>query len=186
MHFLKVLKFIIKKRYITLLNKLGYDMDYLKRIIKKDIVRVTVTYINYEGVTCRGNIYVHELISDKVSSIFKDMYVQRFPIRSIYNSDGVDDSFLIKNNFTSAFNFRYVNNTKRLSNHAFGMAVDINPKANPATPSSFKDLYDTTITMGVIDDSIIDLFKRHGFLWGGEIFGNFIDRHHFEYRIKYQ
>ena len=36
------------------------------------------------------------------------------------------------------------------------------------------------VTKGVIDEKVVDIFKKWGFSWGGEIFNKFWDSHHFE------
>ena len=83
-------------------------------------------------------------------------------------------------NITTGYNFRFVMGTDKLSKHAKGYAIDLNPKVNPAKPSKISHVYDESIEKGKITPEVINLFKKWGFKWGGEIFGNFWDSHHFE------
>ena len=83
-------------------------------------------------------------------------------------------------NITTAYNFRFIMGTKKLSKHAEGYAIDLNPKVNPAKPSKISHVYDESIEVGKITDDIVNIFKKWGFKWGGEIFGDFYDSHHFE------
>src|SRR4249919_2164313 len=53
------------------------------------------------------------------------------------------------------------------SQHAYGAAIDINAPENP---------YGATPTM---DPRIVQIFERHGFLWGGDFL--IPDGMHFEY-----
>jgi hypothetical protein len=65
--------------------------------------------------------------------------------------------------------------TKRpLSNHTFGLAIDLNPSRNPAKS-----------TQGEIRKypKFIAIMKRHGFIWGGD-WKNYVDDMHFEYPFK--
>ncbi|HEC08007.1 MAG TPA: M15 family peptidase, partial [Acidimicrobiales bacterium] len=43
----------------------------------------------------------------------------------------------------------------QLSRHSWGVAIDINPRTNP---------FGGTPTM---DPRVVDIFRRHGFAWGG-------------------
>jgi hypothetical protein len=74
--------------------------------------------------------------------------------------------------------------TNTLSNHAYGLAIDLNPKVNPAKPSKISHVYDEGISKGKITKEVIDIFKKWGFEWGGEIFGDFWDSHHFQIKNK--
>lgn len=84
------------------------------------------------------------------------------------------------------FNWRMIANTTRLSNHSFGMTIDINPqhseywqwdlKKNNRTVSEEEKLeYRNTIP-----SEIVELFEKHGFIWGGKWYH--YDMMHFEYR----
>ncbi len=45
------------------------------------------------------------------------------------------------------------------------LAIDLNPKNNPAKPSTMSELYDDSIEMGKITNDIVDIFKKYGFKW---------------------
>jgi hypothetical protein len=57
-----------------------------------------------------------------------------------------------------------------LSTHSFGITVDINPDTNPYTTANTHD----------IPPAVSDIFKRNGFIWGGDWNGA-KDWMHFEY-----
>ena len=44
---------------------------------------------------------------------------------------GANDEKSMAANNTSAFNYRVISGTTKLSNHSYGMAIDINPRINP-------------------------------------------------------
>lgn len=73
------------------------------------------------------------------------------------------------------YNCRKIAGTGDLSMHAYGAAIDLNPKWGAywrwsARPAPAKTL----------PDDIVDAFERHGFIWGGK-WAHF-DSFHFEYR----
>ena len=90
----------------------------------------------------------------------------------------------------SAFYARKVANTDRWSNHAYGLAIDINPLFNPYTkgtmccPPEGKNYLNRVVPGTITKNSLIyNLFKERGWEWGGECFyerDGVIDRHHFQ------
>lgn len=85
-------------------------------------------------------------------------------------------------NIGGTFNWRYINGTKRLSNHSFGITIDLNTSysnywqwACGCTDENAKPKYQNKIPQG-----IVDIFEKHGFIWGGK--WSHFDTMHFEYR----
>ena len=75
------------------------------------------------------------------------------------------------------FNWRTIAGTDRLSAHAFGIAIDINVKhSNYWRWEKPLDL----IYKNQIPFDIVDVFEKHGFIWGGKWYH--FDTMHFEYR----
>lgn len=157
-------------------------MKYLKKFesIENNIVELSIDYINYDGINKVGIIEVNSEIAKNTQGVFKELYEIKFPIYKIDKSHQRSDELIIMDNITTGYNFRYIMGTDKLSKHATGYAIDLNPKVNPAKPSRISHVYDESISTGRITDNIINIFKKHGFRWGGEIFGNFWDSHHFE------
>jgi hypothetical protein len=94
----------------------------------------------------------------------------------------------MKNNNTSAFNYRFITGSRVISNHASGLAIDLNPKLNPYIKNGVilpEDcVYDTTkagtITAG---SNLVKEFKQRGWQWGGD-WKNLKDYQHFEKKLK--
>jgi hypothetical protein len=92
-------------------------------------------------------------------------------------------------NNTSAFNYRKVAGKNSLSNHSFGIAIDINPFQNPAIYSdgniSPKGASYDTKKAGTIDEkSFITIeFKKLGWTWGGD-WNSLKDYQHFQKVMK--
>ena len=80
------------------------------------------------------------------------------------------------------FNWRVVHGSKQLSGHSFGIAIDLNTKYSnywqwdcKCTSENVDLSYKNKIPQG-----IIDIFEKHGFIWGGKWYH--YDTMHFEYR----
>ena len=92
-----------------------------------------------------------------------------------------DDTASMEDNNTSCFNYRVVDGTTKLSKHAYGLAIDINPFYNPyVVPQSDGSTYISPKGSEAYTDRSADfpykidendlcyrLFKEHGFTWGG-------------------
>lgn len=78
------------------------------------------------------------------------------------------------------YNCRPIAGTKRLSMHAYGASIDLNTKyANYwRWGKAAKD--GKLVWTNQIPKEIIDVFERHGFIWGGRWYH--YDTMHFEYR----
>jgi poly-gamma-glutamate synthesis protein (capsule biosynthesis protein) len=90
-------------------------------------------------------------------------------------------------NNSSAFNFRVVDGTQRLSQHALGRAVDINPLQNPwrrgarvdpEAGSAYLDRAQLRPGMIVRPGPVIAAFEAAGWSWGGDV-ADAPDFHHF-------
>jgi hypothetical protein len=91
-------------------------------------------------------------------------------------------------NNTSAFNCRTVAGTSRWSQHAYGLAIDINPVQNPyvtsngtASPPNGAPYVDRSQHLpGMIHDGdvVVQSFTAIGWGWGG-YFGSVKDWQHF-------
>ena len=101
-----------------------------------DAVRlVDVEYLGFDQKIHRGQIIVHEIAVDDVLKFFSLAKELAFPIQKVIpihmSPYFWDDEFSCNDNNTSAFNYRSI--TARpgvLSNHARGLAFDLNPAQN--------------------------------------------------------
>jgi hypothetical protein len=88
-------------------------------------------------------------------------------------------------NNTSAFNYRNVANTNRLSNHSYGRAIDFNPFTNPAVYSDGKispqgAKYNKNKPGTLTQESeLVKFFKSKGWQWGGD-WNSLKDYQHFD------
>lgn len=159
---------------------------------------VKVRYFDFHGVSQTGELIVNKKIVKKVVKIFYELYKINYPIQSMKLIDeyGADDLKSMAANNTSAFNYRTVAGTNRLSNHSYGLAIDINPRINPyinskgvLTPKNgavYKNRNVKKCTgkyakyMIQKNSKITKIFKKYGFTWGGD-WNYSKDYQHFEY-----
>ena len=138
-----------------------------------------IAYYDFYGKPQMGEMVCNVAIAQDLLEIFQALYEERYPIHSIRlvdDFDGSDDESMRADN-TSCFNFRTVPGQKKLSRHALGMAVDVNPLENPyidrrgvVHPAEGAVYVDRTKNFPhkiARDDLCCRLFLEHGFRWGG-------------------
>lgn len=167
--------------------------------VQRDELRyLKVLHIDFEGRITMGELVCNKLIDQKLLEIFKVLYLNRYPIERIAlidDFDASDDRSMEADN-SSAFNFRTIAGTTRLSNHSTGLAVDINPLYNPyvkvlsdgseyVSPESGRKYADRSCGcpyMILADDLCCTEFLKRGFEWGGN-WTSLKDYQHFEYPV---
>ena len=173
---------------IEYINGLSFKED--TALTYGELTYLTITYVNFDGENMIGNMIVSAEIGEEVLDIFQEIYESGFPINSIRLIDdfNADDDLSMAANNSSAFNWRYVAGTRRLSNHAFGMAIDINPVQNPyvrggnilpAAGEEYLDRSDIRPGMIIPGDVVYNAFISRGWTWGGN-WTTVKDYHHFE------
>jgi len=141
-----------------------------------------ISYLSMNGITQTGELIVDRDLSLEVVEIFNEIYNCKFPIEKMRTIDNYNcnDDFSMQDNNTSAFNYRRIRGSRKLSDHSYGRAIDINPLLNPYSrkknifPKEGKQYLDRTQNVdGMISkgDCVIKAFKSRGWQWGGlEIF----------------
>ncbi len=143
--------------------------------IKKNLTLITVLYTGFDDKIHKGQLLIHKKISAEVKEIFDVFLSKRFPIEKVIPivEYGWDDNKSMSDNNSSAFNYRTIAGTDKLSNHAHGIAIDINPLQNPfikgrtVLPKGVK--YDKDAKGTITSTSIVvKTFKEKGWEWGGD------------------
>jgi len=80
---------------------------------------------------------------------------------------------------SGTYNCRVIAGTKRLSVHAYAAAIDLNAKFGDYWQWA-KTKGGTLVWKNRIPLEIVEVFERHGFIWGGKWYH--YDSFHFEYR----
>lgn len=161
---------------------------------REDLRYVHVRHMGFDGEVKDGELVVNKAIADDVLAIFEELYKADYPIEKVRLVDeyDADDEASMSDNNSSAFNFRFISHTTRISKHGLGMAVDINTRYNPYVktvdgklsiePANGADYVDRSKDFPYkIDheDLCYKLFKEHGFTWGGD-WTHSKDYQHFE------
>lgn len=147
---------------------------------REDLRYIRCLHKNAEGDIMIGELVVNYRIAEDIRDIFHELYDASFPIEKMHLVDDYEasDDLSMEDDNTSCFNFRVVAGTDQLSNHAYGLAIDINPYYNvyyipsadyvsPASAYQYKDRdadFDYKVEPG---DLCYELFTEHGFDWGG-------------------
>ena len=157
------------------------------REVLETLCLINVDYAGFDGRRHRGQLVVHRELAAELEELFILMETQAFPIAGavpIIRYGWSDEASMAANN-TSAFNYRVVAGTDRLSLHATGRAVDINPRLNPAIYADGRiapaeGLYRPGIPGTLAEgDLVVGAFLERGWRWGGH-FNHVRDYHHFE------
>lgn len=157
----------------------GLDPKCPEEIRKRQRL-VTVRYYSTDGKVHQGQLVLdYELVGD-VKKVFALALKERFPIHSVipvsdprFRKEGRwDDELSMEANNTSSFNYREVTGGGRLSNHAYGRAVDINTFLNPYVKGDLVLPHGATYDPKApgtftADSSLVQEFQRLGWTWGG-------------------
>ena len=154
-----------------------------------------VKYIDFEGKTQQGVLICNKAIAKDLREIFAELYKAKYPIERIrpISEYGNDDERSMQANNTSCYCFRNIEGSTRLSKHAQGLAIDVNPLYNPCVrrkkdgtllvqPSTGKPYVNRSKSFKykiTQQDLCYRLFVRHGFKWGGA-WRSLKDYQHFE------
>ena len=161
-------------------GKTYHQNAYVQR---SDLRYLRLHYVDFEGEERVGEMVCNRAISDDLLDIFRQLYEARYPIERIQLPDDfdADDERQMRANNTSCFCFRVIKGSSKLSAHAQGLAVDLNPLYNPCVktrrdgtlfiqPSTAAPYVDRSRRFAhKIDrqDLAYRLFIQHGFSWGG-------------------
>ncbi|MBQ9607774.1 MAG: M15 family metallopeptidase [Lachnospiraceae bacterium] len=151
-------------------------------ISRDDLRYLRLSYNDFNGQTQTGEMVCNKKIADDLVEIFRELYECGYQIEKMRLIDdyGGDDDLSCADNNTSCFNYRTVAGSTNLSKHAMGVAIDINPFYNPYVtyPNGVEHIsppgsepyaersadFPHKIGPG---DKVYELFKAHGFTWGG-------------------
>lgn len=174
---------------------LGVSYQENDNISMDELRYLRVLHVGIDGQTHIGELLVHQSIADEVLEIMRQLYENAYVIEKMVLVDayGADDELSMEDNNTSAFNYREISGSSRMSRHSLGLAIDVNPKYNPYV--KHKSNGETVIrpdnAAGYADrsgafaykidenDLCYQLFTEHGFTWGGS-WNSVKDYQHFE------
>jgi len=144
----------------------------------RDLRLLTLSHRRFDGTSRVGRLIVHESAARDLVGVFRKLYRAGFPIRRMVPVDayGGSDFRSIEADNTSAFNCRYVEGTRRWSEHAYGRAIDVNPIENPYVSGgstshrasvSYVDRSRRRPGMAYEGGALVRAFDAIGWGWGG-------------------
>ena len=106
-----------------------------------------------------SRLYCHKKLVKVFPAVFAE--IQRKGLRSEIRTYG------------GCFNYRSKRSSGKLSTHSWGISIDLNPTSNGMG------------TKGDMNPKVVEIFRRHGFKWGGDWTGRGKDPMHFQFCTGY-
>ena len=144
-----------------------------------DLRYVTVVFRGFDGLAHTGELLVNTSAADAMVKVFGKLFAAGYPIEEmrIPSVPDLDAKPTGDGNETGAFACRPVRGSKSWSQHAYGLAVDVNPFQNPyhkkdvVLPELATSYLDRgTVRPGMIlpDGPVVKAFASVGWKWGGD------------------
>ncbi len=145
---------------------------------------LTLRYWGFDGSVHEGPLVVNATVAEAIVEVFHALFRARFPIRTLHLAvryrPGHDDPN-DRRDYTASFNCRPVvtpaGPASNWSQHAYGLAVDINPLQNPYVASDgfvrnrfarpYRDRSQALPGMVHDGDVVVRSFDAIGWGWGG-------------------
>jgi hypothetical protein len=157
---------------------------------------LTVTHWGFDGREHTGQLVVNQTAAVPLAHVFTRLYELRFPIRHLRLADayGPTRSQPADGDISGSFECRQAvpspcsggSGTGSWSEHAYGLAVDLNPIENPYVGcgrtrkrASLPYLDRSRLRPGMVMPAIVRAFKSIGWGWGGDWSGSTKDYMHF-------
>jgi len=158
--------------------------------IFENLVLIDVEYWSFDACEKTGQLVIHRDLVVDVEGIFADILKARFSIEKIIPIcfyDWSDDASMEDNN-SSAFNYRNIVGGENLSQHAYGRAIDINPRQNPYVKGDLilppNAVYAPNVPGTIVSEEVVvNAFLKRGWDWGGN-WQRLKDWQHFEKRAS--
>lgn len=143
-----------------------------------ELAYVTVSHVGFDGMAHTGELLVNADWADQVVEVFRTLYLSKFPIEQmrIIRAEEIDAPPTGDWNDTTSFVCRPAVGSSSWSQHAYGLAIDINPFHNPYSKgdlvlpelaSAYVDRADVRPGMIQSGDVVVSAFADMGWVWGG-------------------
>jgi hypothetical protein len=155
-----------------------------------------VSQWGFDGQVYTGQLVVNRTAAHPLAAVFRRLYALRFPIRHMQLADayGPKRGRPADEDVSDAFECRQAvpspcsggSGTGSWSEHAYGLAVDLNPIENPYVGcgqtrkrASLPYLNRSRLRPGMVTPSVVQAFRAIGWGWGGAWTGSTKDYMHF-------
>ncbi|GAA1403579.1 M15 family metallopeptidase [Catellatospora coxensis] len=144
-----------------------------------DLRYLTVGFRGFDGRAHTGELLANARVADDLVTVFERLFAADFPIERMrissaarLNAPSTGDQ-----NTTEVFACRSVRGHQGWSQHAYGLAVDLNPFQNPyqkgkvvlpELATSYLDRADARPGMALPREQAVQAFAAIGWKWGGD------------------
>lgn len=163
-----------------------------------DLRLLTTTQWGFDGKEFQGQLIVNKSAAVPLAQAFSQLHALHFRVRHMGLSDmyGPSGAGPADGDVTASFECRQAvpspcsggSATGHWSNHAYGLAVDLNPNENPYVgcgqtrdPARRIYLNRSRIRRGMVTPAVVEAFRSVGWSWGGAWTGSTKDYMHFSY-----
>lgn len=143
-----------------------------------DLAWVRLAFWGFDGERHTGELLVHRTVADDIVQVFGVLYRKRFPQEQVgivraYDPDAPSTG---DGNGTGSFVCRPSTGATYFSQHAYGLALDLNsfqnpyakgPVVLPELSSAYLDRGSVRAGMVTADGPVVRAFARIGWEWGG-------------------
>ena len=159
-----------------------------------DLRLLTVTHWGFDDKVHTGQLVVNRDVAKPVAKVFRQLYKLRFPIRHMRLDDlyGPKRAWPADGDVSGSFECRRAvpspcgSGSGNWSNHAYGHAIDLNPRENPYVgcgavydPDSRPYVDRSRLRKGMVTPAVVRAFRSIGWGWGGDWTGDTKDYMHF-------
>ncbi len=143
-----------------------------------ELAYLTMTFWGFDDRAHTGEMIVHADVGDDVIAVFERLFAARFPIEEmrVVTMAELGAPPTGDGNNTTAFVCRPVTGGSRFSEHAFGLAIDLNPFHNPyqkgeivlpELATSYLERSDDRAGIVTENSVAVSAFDDIGWGWGG-------------------
>jgi hypothetical protein len=144
-----------------------------------DLAWVRLSFWGFDGERHTGELLVHEAAADDLVSVFGRLYRARFPLEEVTITTRAEQDAppTGDGNATTAFDCRPTTGGTSYSQHAYGLAIDVNSFQNPSVKgdlvlpelaSSYLDRGRARPGMIQPGGPVVRAFASIGWAWGGD------------------
>jgi hypothetical protein len=144
-----------------------------------DLRYLTVTFRGFDGLAHTGELLVNAKVAGKLVTVFGRLFAADFPIERMRISSAAELNAppTGDDNITEAYACRPVRGQKAWSQHAYGLAVDLNPFQNPyhkgevvlpELAGAYLDRATVRPGMAQPNATAVRAFAAIGWKWGGD------------------
>ncbi|WP_246157878.1 M15 family metallopeptidase [Catellatospora sichuanensis] len=148
-------------------------------IAAADLRYITVGFRGFDGRAHTGELLANARVADDLVTVFEKLFAAGFPIERMRISSAAELNAppTGDDNTTEVFACRAVRGRKGWSQHAHGLAVDLNPFQNPyrkgkvvlpELATAYLDRADARPGMAQPREQAVQAFAAIGWKWGGD------------------